>query len=450
MRLLVLTPEFRRGGGGIATYYRHLAPALRERGVDVHVIEGSPQSTEDDRHLDTIDGVRVETLERARFETWRHRFSVFAAAPLLRNSLAAAWAMWDQAKRGEGFDLIEACDWGLSFVPPCLEGALPVILQLHGSIGQIGLHDAVEDDDIGGKMVRLIERAVAGTASHMQTSARANAAFWQSETGRDVEVLLPAWQPALIGGDRAAKDRATTDRALVIGRLQRWKGPHILAAAMRLLGTRAPAVDWYGRDMPWDKGELASTHMARRFPDVWGSAITHHQNVSAAKVADLQAGAKLNIVPSSWDVFNFTVVEAMASGRPVICSDGAGASSLIVDGENGYLFAKDDPAALARAIGRALDEDAGRLAEMAATALDTVLRRLDSQSVAAQRIAAYEKAATSFNSSPRKEATAWLHETCGPDGGDRQEYAFLDRVPLRTILSHAGSRLRRKVLDRLR
>ena len=365
-----------------------------------------------------------------------------------RRSCGTIWLQpgrWDQANRGEGFDVVEACDWGLSFVPPCLDGTLPVVLHFHGSIGQIGLHEAIQDEDIGGKVIRLIERSIAGSAAHLLTYAQPNAEFWQSETGCNVEVLLPAWQPASSG-----QGHATADRALVIGRLQRWKGPHILAGALRLLGSRAPAVDWYGRDMLWDKDELTSTYIARLFPDIWGSAITHHQSVSPAKVAELQAGARLNIIPSTWDVFNFTVVEAMASGRPVICSDGAGASSQIIDGENGYLFAKDDPAALARAIERALGEDAGRLAEMAAAARDTVLRRLDPQSVAGLRIAAYGKAAASFNSSPKKGVTGWLYETCGPDGGVRPEYAFLDRVPLRAILSHAGSRLRRKVLDRLR
>ena len=444
MRLLILAPEYRQSGGGISTYYRHLAPALLRQGVDVHVLEGSPQTTNRDRALDTIDGISVETLEGARFESWRHRFSSFAAAPLARNNLAAAWAMWDQANRGQGYDVVEACDFGLSFVPPCIEGILPVIVQFHGSIGQIGLREAVvQDEEIGGKLIRLIERAVAGSAAQLQTYAEANARFWQSETERDVKVLLPAWRPA-----PCDPGQAISDRAVVIGRLQRWKGPHILAAALRLLGTHAPAVDWYGRDMPWDNGELTSHHLARHFPDIWGGAINHHGGVSPAKVAALQAAAKLNIIPSSWDVFNFTVVEAMASGRPVICSDGAGASSLIDDGQNGYLFAKDDPAALASAIERALGEAPGRSAEMAAAALNTVRKRLAPQSIAAERIAAYQEAAASYNSSRKKGATSWLREICGPEADLRQEYAFLERVPLRTLLAHTGSRLLRKIRGR--
>ncbi len=50
------------------------------------------------------------------------------------------------------------------------------------------------------------------------------------------------------------------------------------------------------------------------------------------QTARLQAQAAFMVVPSLWDTFNFTCVEAMWSGRPVICSRGAGASELIEDG----------------------------------------------------------------------------------------------------------------------
>lgn len=440
MRLLLLTPEFRGSGGGIITYYRSLTPALVRAGVEVSVIQGSPQCTANESESGSIDGVHVQTLERRRFDKWRERFRSYAAAPTLRNSLAAAWAMWEQAGHGQGFDIVEACDWGLSFVPPVVEASLPVLLQFHGSAGQIAVHDCIEGEEIDGKLIRMIERAAAGSATGLQTCSEANAAFWHSETGRHVDVQRPAWRHATTDSNVSV-----ADRALIVGRLQRWKGPHILATALRQLRTHRLTVDWYGRDVNWNRHETTSMYMARSFPDLWGNAIIHHASVPPAEVTRLQASAKFNLVPSPWDVFNLTVAEAMASGRPVICSDGAGASEMIVDGETGYVFSKNDPAALAATLERALLEDDRRLREMGVAAQDVVRRLLDPEHIATARIATYEDTIRKFHASPKEFAKGWLSEACSPDGAFHQEFAFLESVPLRSLISHMRSRLRRKI-----
>ena len=51
-------------------------------------------------------------------------------------------------------------------------------------------------------------------------------------------------------------------------------------------------------------------------------------------------------------------LEAMAQGRLLIASDVGGHRELIRDGRTGFLFRPDDPAALAAAVGRVLDERA--------------------------------------------------------------------------------------------
>src|SRR4051794_8404358 len=118
MRLLILTPEFDGRGGGIITFYRELAPALSAKGVQVRVIEGSAIHTAADRTNRFREGICVETLELDRLARWKAQLPAFAGAAGLRAHLAAAWAMWEQADYGRGCDIVEACDWGLLFVPP--------------------------------------------------------------------------------------------------------------------------------------------------------------------------------------------------------------------------------------------------------------------------------------------------------------------------------------------
>lgn len=56
------------------------------------------------------------------------------------------------------------------------------------------------------------------------------------------------------------------------------------------------------------------------------------------------------VQPSVCESFGITVLEAMAYGRPVICSDGAGASELINDGVEGFVVPKRSPDAISERI----------------------------------------------------------------------------------------------------
>ncbi len=454
MRLLLLTPEFDRAGGGIATFYRALAPALRAAGMEVRVIEGSAFHAAKDRDRRAVLGCEVETLELDRLFRWRDRFPARAATPSLRGHLAAAWAMWEQAGFAEGADIVEACDWGLQFVPPALDAVRPVIVQGHGSAGQISEHDPVAGEETGAALTRLIERAVLqAPAARAQTYSGANGAFWRSEAGCGVTVIRPAWAPPE-GWAAGRAPGGTSGQGLVAGRVQRWKGPHILCAALERLGSRAPVVQWIGRDTAWgSRDKSAAAHLARTFAGVWGVKVVHHAPVSPAEVAQRQASALFNLVPSTWDVFNFTAVEAMASGRPAIVSTGAGASELIEDGENGFLFAAGDAEALADALDRVLGMSRERLAGIGAAAQATVRAALDPETIVNERLAAYRAAIEDFHERPPPPVTGWLAGVCRPaappnETGKKNEMAFLEHLPARAIASHLVTRVSRRVSPR--
>ena len=129
------------------TFYRALGASLREAGVELHVIEGSGLHAAESCAHRVVDGIPVQTLEQARLARWWDRMPAFAALPGLRRHLAAAWAMWEQADYGNNADIVEATDWGLLFVPPAVDAARPLVVQCHGSIGQIADHDPVAGEE---------------------------------------------------------------------------------------------------------------------------------------------------------------------------------------------------------------------------------------------------------------------------------------------------------------
>jgi glycosyltransferase involved in cell wall biosynthesis len=429
------------------SFYRALAPALLGAGVELHVIEGSAVYAAKDRDERVIEGVRIETLEHARLERWEERFSAFTAAPGLRRHLAASWAMWEQAECGEGCDVIEACDWGLLFVPPAIEAKRPLVVQCHGSVGQIGVHDPIAGEETQSVLVRLIERAALGAAQSIQTSSRANTAFWSAETGRDVMMLRPAAPPH----SAPLPTGQPSSRGVVVGRVQRWKGPDVLCAALQRLGSRAPALDWIGRDTAWDvRGISTAGHLCRAFPSIWGPKINHRLPEPPDQIACRQASALFNLVPSTWDVFNFTAVEAMASGRPTIISSGAGASELVQDGENGFLFAAGDPQSLATALERVLGESPMRLVTIGQAARESVCTILNPRAIAAQRVAAYRAVIDDFRAKSRLSVEGWLGDICRPtEPVPGNEMAFLNHLPLRAIAAHALARGCHKVAARI-
>ncbi len=62
------------------------------------------------------------------------------------------------------------------------------------------------------------------------------------------------------------------------------------------------------------------------------------------------------ILPTLEDTWGMVILEAMAFGKPILCSKWAGASELVIEGENGYLFDPYQPEEIAFAMRRMIDQ----------------------------------------------------------------------------------------------
>src|ERR1700744_3694300 len=86
------------------------------------------------------------------------------------------------------------------------------------------------------------------------------------------------------------------------------------------------------------------------FPSVWNKHVAHQKPLHNDQVKALQQKVKFGIIPSTWDMFNFTCLEFLSAGTPVICSDGAGCSDLIEHGKNGFKYPATDTDSLAECL----------------------------------------------------------------------------------------------------
>jgi len=73
--------------------------------------------------------------------------------------------------------------------------------------------------------------------------------------------------------------------------------------------------------------------------------------------------ADVFVFPTLEDTWGVVLLEAMAFGKAILCSKWAGASEMVVEGENGYIFDPYEPETLASGMKHFLDED-GAIAVM--------------------------------------------------------------------------------------
>lgn len=81
----------------------------------------------------------------------------------------------------------------------------------------------------------------------------------------------------------------------------------------------------------------------------WAGRVNYDQIGTYFKNADVF------VFPTQEDTWGVVTLEAMLLGKPILCSKGAGTSELVVDGENGYVFAPDAPEELANLMQKFLD-----------------------------------------------------------------------------------------------
>lgn len=155
---------------------------------------------------------------------------------------------------------------------------------------------------------------------------------------------------------RAARsEKREARRVLFVGRLDARKGLAVLLRAMPIVRQQVPDVrlDVVG------KGPLEDR--ARRLVEKLGirDIVTFHGFVTNEALPGLYAAADVYCAPSlGGEAFGIVLLEAMASGTPVIASNITGYNEVVKDGETGLLVPPDNPAALAETILRLLDDAA--------------------------------------------------------------------------------------------
>jgi glycosyltransferase involved in cell wall biosynthesis len=168
--------------------------------------------------------------------------------------------------------------------------------------------------------------------------------------GVDIERFSPAMDSGILQTRYGVpKDDLTF---LYVGRVSREKNLHVLTEAYRMLldkGVRARLV--ITGDGPY-RAEMAAA--LRDMPVVF-TGYLHGDDLTA-----VYAGSDVLVFPSTTDTFGNVVLEAQASGLPVIVTDQGGPVENMIHGETGMQVPANDAAALANAMAALASDAAAR------------------------------------------------------------------------------------------
>jgi glycosyltransferase involved in cell wall biosynthesis len=391
-----LAPE--SGNGGIGTYVDVAARGLTAMGYRVHVVA---RGWGRDRIVD-VEGVQVHRLTVGE-PTWR-RGSRFVTTRLAETRDILGWnrrvaSRVRQLQATGQIDVVECPEYRAQCVLYALRATrLPVVVRLHTpaylcrELDHTTPAGGASDSALSEHAERWLARRAALVTSPSIDLANRVAARWRLDQARVEVVPNPVddqqFRPSSADGQSQAS-------IVYVGRIERRKGVETLVAALPAVLRQFPdvRVTFVGGDHGSGPGGRSMTeHLqaALRRAGI-ADAVEFGGAVERPRLPSVYGRAAICVVPSQYENFPYTCLEAMASGCAVVASAVGGIPEIVTDGHDGLLVPPGEPAALAAALARLLAAPDARHA-MAAQARHTVVRRFSPSAVCARAASLYGQA----------------------------------------------------------
>jgi D-inositol-3-phosphate glycosyltransferase len=384
------SPLARLGGwetGGMNVYVRELGRELGQRGVAVDVFTRR-QTPDLPDCVEYAPNARVVHLD-AGPQRPVDKYDVLDYLP----ELACGVQRW-RALTGLSYDLIHGHYWlsgrlGMLFRE---RWGVPLVTMFH-TLGQLKnrvAESAAETEqqiryDIERRTMAASDRIVAATTVDRAQIVRHYGALAAiSVIPGGVDLGLFRRRPRLAA--RRALGLADDARVLLfVGRIQRLKGVEVLLRAVAELRRDGPGAGMDLRvvlvgGLP-TAGGGRSSHEGREIARLRRLAATlgvadRTAFVGAVPQAELPryySAADVTVMPSSYESFGLVAAESLACGTPVVATRVGGLTTIVRDGETGYLVPWRDPVLFADRLRELLTNEPVR-ARMAARARGSVER----------------------------------------------------------------------------
>lgn len=343
MRILIINPEYPPVGGGASNASAHIARTLVDLGQQVAVLTSRYADLPKD---ETLSGVRVFRGPARR----RHldRSGAFEQAMfMLSGSLGAIRLL--RSWRPQVVLAFFGAPSGVIALLMRLFFGTPYIVSLRGGdVPGFRPYDFALYHRLIGPLLHIVWRQAAAVVANSQGLRALGQTFDQRvpirviPNGVDVpreSLTHRQWHPP---------------KLLIVGRLRYQKGIDILLRALCDV-----------LDLPWEL-TIAGDGPQRAALEAMAAELKLSSRLGFTRWLDKETlseeyqSANLFVYPSRHEGMPNVILEAMASGLPVVASRIAGSEELVIPEETGLLVPPEDPVALSKALRRLLGDTALR------------------------------------------------------------------------------------------
>jgi glycosyltransferase involved in cell wall biosynthesis len=374
-----------RAGGGIASYVNTIGQALVARGHQVTVIAGGSESDYRDEQ-----GIHVVRVPLGNLHWYFYKLHAPSIAVLPVRELEWSWTFrrqLDNLLAEESIDVVEGCETGFLFVADMRGSLPPLIVRLHGE-------DYVYSK-YGGQRISLgvrVNRQMELIALRRAAACTSPSRFHAEEVARDLGwspertcVIPNPISPGLLAQALSDESSVVGHRSPVVlytGRIEHRKGTLPLLRSIPRVAEVFPEIQYVivgGQHTSIDDRTLNKVMSE----DNIGNHVRRTGYVPWQQLLDWYRRASVFVMPSYYEVFGISVIEAMAFGLPVVATTAGGLPEVVEDGVTGILVPPGDSRALADAIMRLLHDpslrrrmgEAGRERVLAEFTVDRVAER---------------------------------------------------------------------------
>lgn len=337
MRILLLNHEYPPVGGGAGNASAHLAADLVQLGCEITVITAAVAGMPAEEKREGVVIHRVGAIRRKALEASGTELVGFGAAAFRYARRFVANHPHDVLHAFFGIPSGAVC-WRLG-----RSTGLPYLISFRGRDVHGGKSRA--NKGIGGWM-KVVSRPVwRSAASLVANSDGLRSIALDVDSSVCVSVI-----PNGVDTKRFSPNTSTAAgheaQILYVGRLEPYKGLDDLLSAVKVLADRGQSIHLTCAGDGSLRSQLPEQAARLDITD----RVSFTGPVHPDAIPDLYRSADIFVLPSLVEGMPNVVLEAMASGLPVVATRIPGSEELVGDGETGYLVDSGSPESLADAL----------------------------------------------------------------------------------------------------